>query len=239
MRNLVRILTALVCSMYLSFLPAQTDVTSVREKLNTQFNKTKDFSVDVQLSLKMTAIRMPQKKIRVFFKQPDHVKIETNGFAMVPQYGLPLSPETLFRAVSDMILVTEPTPEDGTVRLMGDLQIRDEDRQIWNFSRKQRRALSIEVTVNTRLWVIKGYEIFRGEDKLIHVQTRYTEPENGIYLPEETVILIKVPEELSDYQPDFPFEEGISPQDGKVTLTFKNYRLNQGLDESLFLEGPE
>jgi len=63
MRNLVRILTALVCSMYLSFLPAQTDVTSVREKLNTQFNKTKDFSVDVQLSLKMTAIRMPQKKI--------------------------------------------------------------------------------------------------------------------------------------------------------------------------------
>ncbi|NQU68136.1 MAG: hypothetical protein HQ510_09355 [Candidatus Marinimicrobia bacterium] len=239
MRKFILIIVLLICSEETSFIFPQSEVVTIRENLIAQFSKVEDFSVDVQLSLEMTAIRMPRKKIKVYFKQPDKVKIETNGFAMVPQYGLPLAPETILNTVSDMILVTNPPSNEGYVRLRGELQIMDENRHIWNFSRKQRRSLSIDILVDTQRWLITEYDVFRGEDKIIHVQTQFTEPVSGIFLPEETMITIQIPTDLMDELPDMPFEEEPTSQDGNVIMSFKNYQLNQGLDSSFFEEEAE
>lgn len=237
--NVNRLFSNFLLLVVFGFLSAQSEVVTVRENLKAQFNKIEDFTVDVELSLDMTAIRMPRKKIKLYFKQPDLFKIETDGFALIPQYGLPLSPETLFGAVSDIIILPDRGLSGKQVRLQGELKVQDEDRDIWNFSRKGRRNLSMEILVDTTRWVVSNFEIFRGDEKIIFVETLFTELEMGIFLPEKTTISIQIPEELMDVQHEIPFEEEATSQIGNAILKFNNFKLNQGLEESLFQEEAE
>ena len=220
----------------LDAMDSSFSVTMVREKLTEQFSKVEDFTVDIKLSVQMTGLRMPKKKITLHYKNPDHFKIESKGFALVPQYGLPLSPEVLLNSLSD---ITIDSVDEISHRLIlkGNIQLGVDKEDIWNFSDKGNQSMTMSVSIDTERWVIPSFEVYAGAEKILRIDTGFSNFENGLFLPVEAVIELDIPE--MDANPEFHMREGNAPKSGKITLVYKNYKVNQGLDEAFFLEEPE
>ena len=69
-------------------LAAQTpSIEHIRDNVISQFAQINDYQVDIKISVKMTGFRMPKKKIRMYYKKPDKIKVETRVFAILPKIG--------------------------------------------------------------------------------------------------------------------------------------------------------
>ena len=79
----------LVAFLILSpLLVAQTlTIEQIRNNIISQFNRINDYQVDIKISVKMTGFRMPKKKIHIYYKKPNKIKVETRGFAILPNIG--------------------------------------------------------------------------------------------------------------------------------------------------------
>ena len=52
------------------------------ERTNKQFNLINDYQVDMTVKVEVPAFRMPKKKYKVYYKQPNKVKVKAKGFGM-------------------------------------------------------------------------------------------------------------------------------------------------------------
>ena len=86
--------------------------------LNTeqQYQKVSDFQVEIEINLNVPGFRMPKKKFKVFFKQPNKVKINTKGFGVLPKTGLFTSPSDNFDNLKSLsILNYNENPNEITI----------------------------------------------------------------------------------------------------------------------------
>lgn len=236
---IIRTLYFLIAGLSISLLTAvdsNITVTSIRDNLSEQFSKADDFTVNIKLSVQMTGLRMPKKKITLHYKNPDQFKIESKGFALVPQYGMPLSPDVLLNSLSD-ITIDSLNDKSHLVILKGNIQLGVDKEDIWNFSENGGQSMSMLVFVDTDKWVIPSFEIYSATEKILRIDTNFLEYEDNLYLPEETVIELDIPE--MEISADFHMRDGNAPQSGKITMEFSGYKVNQGLDEAFFLEEAE
>ena len=211
----------------------ELSVSHIKQNLNDQFSTIEDFSVDINLSVKMTGLRMPRKKVKLFFKQPDLTKIESKGFALVPQYGLPLSPEFIFDTLSDVIIDSI----DGRNHLLvmsGALRLESDGEDIWNISENSSNTVRMRLSIDSKNWLITGFTILVDDTEFLRSKMDYTKHEDGIFFPEQTRIELSIPEE--EEIRNFHMRDGSAPQEGTITLQFSNFKWNQGLNESFFLE---
>ena len=72
--------------LLVTFVFAQTpSIEKIKNNVINQFAQINDYQVDMKISVKMTGFRMPKKKIHIYYKRPDKVKVSTSGFAILPK----------------------------------------------------------------------------------------------------------------------------------------------------------
>jgi len=81
-------------------------VEAIQDSLITRFNRIEDYSVKIKISVKMTGLRIPQKKIKLYYKSPDKVKVVSKGFAIVPKTGLGGSPNQFLSMLKSVHLTS-------------------------------------------------------------------------------------------------------------------------------------
>ena len=81
---------------------SQSAVQKLISKTQDQFEKSRDYQVTMTIELKVPGFRMPRKRYKVFFKQPDKLKIKSRGFGMLPKTGLFTSPRDNFDNLKNM-----------------------------------------------------------------------------------------------------------------------------------------
>lgn len=240
-----------------TFLAAQPEITppatsltvaALSDSLIGQFQRVQDYTVNVKISVKMPRFRMPKKKIKLTFKQPNKVKVEARGFAVVPKTGLALSPKEMLDNFTE-------TTVEGTVLIDG--------RQYWvvtgrvhpdslpfHFPTKTERetipSLTMTLWVDATRWVIPWAETRVDTMTVLSVKSTYTEVERGIWLPEETELRFTLSgdylKRIGDRQPmggPFQEESGEPLPEGKdyegiVRLKYSRYRVNQGVSDDVF-----
>ena len=70
----------------------QKDAVKILDAVKEKFNKVKDYQADVIGKLDISFAKVPDTKATVYFKQPDKVKIDSKGFAMLPKQSVNFSP---------------------------------------------------------------------------------------------------------------------------------------------------
>ena len=63
----------------------------------TNFDKIKDYQVDINIKVDVEFLKVPETKAKIYFKQPDKVHLEAEGFAMLPKNGMQFSPSSLLK----------------------------------------------------------------------------------------------------------------------------------------------
>ena len=75
---------------------AQTrDPEAILNKVKNEFSKIEDYEVDVTIKIDINFLKVPESKAKIYFKQPDKVKLKSQGFALLPREGLNFSPSRL------------------------------------------------------------------------------------------------------------------------------------------------
>lgn len=65
----------------------------------TEFNRVKDYVVDVNIKIDVEFLKVPETKAKIYFKQPDKVHLDAEGFAMLPKNGMEFSPSSLIKKI--------------------------------------------------------------------------------------------------------------------------------------------
>ncbi|MBT3217336.1 MAG: hypothetical protein HOD97_07000 [Candidatus Marinimicrobia bacterium] len=234
------------------FLFAGTpSVESIQDSLITRFNQIEDYTVKIKVSVKMTGLRMPRKKIKIYYKAPDKIKIKSTGFAIVPKTGLGGSPEQ-YLSMLDSVFVSRSEDLDGIKHwvLAGlvnpdsmDIPIPEDDFP----------NIKMNLWVDAESWVISKAETMIDSQKVFHLMSEY-EMVDGFLLPIKTTLSLgfKGMERWSMRDPfggpaadrqdieNLTKDAGVNPKEsefaGTVIMEFSKYKVNQGLDDSIFEE---
>ena len=214
--------------------PQSKNPDEILENVKKVFEKVKDYEVDVNIKVDVEFLKMPERKAKIYFKQPDKFHIESDGFAVLPKQGLNFSQmgfleskysafyekETELKGINTSVIKVIPLSENSDVILT----------TLWI---DQERNLVMKV------------ESSRKPSGTFSMEFNYVRITGGFLLPDSmvfnfTIDKMMIPGKFTD---DNEKEEGNKesdePKTGKVYLTYSNYKVNQELPDSIFTKNSE
>lgn len=239
-----------------SILLAQTlSIEKISDNVISQFDKIEDYQVDLKISVKMTGFRMPNKKIRLYYKRPDKIKMETRGFAILPKTGVDGNPNEFLDMLKQVTSIKRTIHNNRPFfRIKGKVN-QDSLKIPITVKKNEIPNITMEVLVDAKEWVITEVGVFLDLENVFSFNTNYIEV-NEVMVPERSVFNIGI-KGISRWSTQNPFDfggPGSNRQDferiaknagydplkdefvGEMILTFSNYTVNKGIDDSLFIE---
>ena len=226
-------------------------VEAIQDSLITRFNRIEDYSVKIKISVKMTGLRIPQKKIKLYYKSPNKVKVVSKGFAIVPKTGLGGSPNQ-FLSMLKSVHLTGSEILNGREHFLLKGSVIPDSMNI-PLGDNDFPEITMNLWVDASSWVISRVETMIDSQSVFRLISEYVEV-NDVFLPSKTTLSLgfKGMERWSMRDPfggptedrkDFnkvAKEAGIDPDKkefaGIVIMEFSKYKVNQGLKDSIFDE---
>lgn len=211
-------------------LSAQSkDPQKILEKLKNQFNTIKDYTVDAKIKVDIDFIKVPDMAAKIYFKQPDKMKMDSEAFAMLPKQAFNFSPNKLLSF-------------EHTAVYSGNEKINGKNVDVIRVIPKSDSA---EIILST-LWIdnengyLRKVESTSRQGGTFKIELAYNN--NLKYpLPKSIKLLFDMPkmnfprqpsqnsENKNDKQPD-------KPRQGAVVIEYSGYKVNQGLSDNIFVE---
>jgi len=201
------------------------------EKIQARLEQIDDYRVTARVNVDIPNLRMPDKKLTIFYKSPDKLSVKTSGFAIVPKIGfLPLVKDLIAGDVE--VILKNTLCEDGTTLYVLDITPKE---------------LSVETTaiiwVNGQRWTVEKV-LLQVENAGESVIKFYYLQVDSFWLPESTAVYLNMERGIPHMNRptvenpvgtiDHRSQSKSGPVSGKVLVTFEDYLINQGLDDSLF-----
>ncbi len=212
-------------------LQSQTkDPDEILTKVKEAFKIVKDYEVDIHIKVDVNFLKVPESDAKLYFKQPDKIHIESEKFVLLPKQGLNFSPlvllnekytalydrEDTIRGVKTCVVKVIPIGNSSDV-ILSTLWI-DQTRDLIikiESSRKPVGTFSIDFT----------YEKYNDQ---------YEMPSTMIFT--FTVDRMRIPRGMNgqlDMEDETDSEKSGS-REGKVYISYSNYKVNQDLSDELF-----
>jgi len=207
------------------------DPDQIIKNLQKKFAEVKDYEADVKVKVDVDLLKVPESNSRIYFKQPDKVKIKSESFSLIPKDGVNFLPklfakkeytsiyvrEEMLNGIKTTVIKLIPLNESGDV-LLSTLWV-DEAKSVIRkaeVSTKLNGTFNIDMNYN---YVDSYYMIS---------SLKFSFDLNNINIP-------KNPE--GDQQNDKPKKNKIKKATkGNVYITYSNYKVNKGIPDSIFEE---
>ncbi len=214
-------------------LPQLTPVPAgeaILRRVETALASVHDYTVSLEITADLEQARIPPMQATMYFKQPDKVHFESEGFALLPRQAFGLSPARLLEKFRVDSVVSEGAGEEKEYRLR--LTPREERtgvQEMW-------------IRVSSARWTIDGGEISLPEGRAMTLRFRH-EQVGAVWLPSELSMEFSqtggATQEPSLPDDQKPLHLGRNvPRQGSVTIRFSDYKLNTGLSDEIFTRSP-
>ncbi|MEW6702007.1 MAG: hypothetical protein AB1298_04745, partial [Bacteroidota bacterium] len=101
-----------------TFFAQTKEAEKILDAVKKKFDAIRDYEVDVSIKLDFEFVKMPDTKAKIYFKQPDKVKIDAKGFAMLPKQSLNFSPKQFLSGNYTAIYVKTETVNGNKLDLV-------------------------------------------------------------------------------------------------------------------------
>jgi outer membrane lipoprotein-sorting protein len=194
----------------------------ILKRVDESLRSIEDFIVDLDVTADIERMKMPPMRVRMYFKQPDKVHYESEGFALLPREGLTFS---VSRLLSRFIVegVRDDTVSPGTLRL---LQLRPRD--------ERERTMRLEVSIDTARWRPARISSSLFDGRTMTVTFEY-EKHDGVLVPSLLAVRFTAPSDTLGPNLDEP--GGWSPpvsRNGTITIRYSHYTINSGFPDDIF-----
>jgi outer membrane lipoprotein-sorting protein len=199
--------------------------------VKNEFDKIEDYEVDVVIKIDINFLKVPESKAKIFFKKPDKVRLKSEGFALLPKEGLNFSPSKLLEEEYTAIYAKQDTIDGRGVDVVKVIPSSDTSNVVLT-------SLWIDETE----YVVRKVETTTKRSGTFSIDLSYDDITN-FHLPSEVsfsfnVSDMQLPSSLTgDFESSEPKPNPKNKQlKGTVTISYSNYKVNQGLPNSIFEE---
>ena len=207
------------------------------------YRSVNDYKVEMTISVSVPAFRMPKKKYKVFFKQPNKVKIKSRGFGILPRTGMFTSPIENFNNLTD-IRINKGSVRLGENKIMmvGNVIVDSLAIEMPNDYAKLSFKPTVDVIIDTSNWVVTNVITKIDTLKIMEIQNEYTLVNDKFLLPLESKVEYFIKDSRfskwlkKDIGLLFGNENKINGDmvKGLITVKYDNYQINRGIKDSIF-----
>ncbi len=219
-----KILTILlICSLLFA---GNNDSETLLNKVIQKLDKVNDYTADILIKIDVDFLKVGDKKARVYFKKPDLFKMEAKGFAMIPKVSFNFSPLSLLQQDFISVYIRSNTLDSMATDMIKLIPVQEDA----NF-------------ILATLWIDKVHSVV--------LNTEATTKEKGTFtihfkygsnieygLPDSTIFFFDVSKAKMPHL-SIGTEKKKKSMTGNVKIIYSDYKINEGLDDSIFEEDPE
>ena len=229
-------------SLFSERLGQHDDIESIIGKTQKQFEKASDYQVTMKIELKVPGFRMPKKKYKVYFKQPNKLKIKSRGFGMLPKTGIFTSPIDNFDNLKNMRIV-QSINNDNKVHIKGDVIVDSLKLKMPNEYAKLGFRPTVTVKIDTNNWVINNIITELDTLKLVEITNTYKKVDNNYVMPSASTVqyFIKdaklsgwLKKDITSIVGQNPLEQKSDMVEGKISIVYEDYIINRGIKDKVF-----
>ena len=215
------------------------------KKTDDQFREINNYQVDMVISIAIPAFRMPKKKYKVYFKQPDKIKVKSRGFGLLPKTGMFTSPLENFSNLSNIRFSKDFSRTDpNEIMLVGDLVLDSLALDVPNEYARLTFKPTVDVKVDTQNWVITQVLTKIDTVKIMEINNFYDVVDDTFYMPIRSTVEYYVKDaRLSKWiNKDIGTIMGNNHNmniesdmvKGLISVNYAKYRVNRGIKDSIF-----
>lgn len=200
-------------------------------KVIERFNSIKDYEVDAHIKIDVDFLKVPEADAKIYFKQPAQIKIKSEGFALLPKKGMNFSPQFLFQSNYTSVFVKNENIDGFNTAVLKIIPLADTVDIILS-----------TVWIDTKYYVIRKVESTTKDKGSFTLELFYTQSNMKYPLPGKLIFSfntkdMKVPRGFhgpSDSEKNKTDTK--KSENGKVYITYSNYKVNQGISDKVFEE---
>ena len=205
------------------------DAGKILKGVKDRFDKVLDYQADVLVKLDMEFVKVPDSKSKVYFKQPDKFKIESEGFSMLPKQSMNFSPAQMLKGDYTAVYVRTETvnnKKNDVVKIIPNVDTSDIILSTMWIDPMQSIINKVETTTK------KGGTVL----------TEFTYDAKSIPLP----AVLKFSFNMGEMKiPDMTAQKNGGNEKeghrgtkikGSVLMTYSNYKINKGISDKIFLD---
>ena len=215
------------------------------KKTDDQFREINNYQVDMVISIAIPAFRMPKKKYKVYFKQPDKIKVKSRGFGLLPKTGMFTSPLENFSNLSNIRFSKDfSRTNPNEIMLVGDLVLDSLALDVPNEYARLTFKPTVDVKVDTQNWVITQVLTKIDTVKIMEINNFYDVVDDSFYMPIRSTVEYYVKDaRLSKWiNKDIGTIMGNNHNmniesdmvKGLISVNYAKYRVNRGIKDSIF-----
>jgi outer membrane lipoprotein-sorting protein len=192
-------------------------------QIKNKLNLVNDYSANVEVSVNMDFLKMPNSKAELYFKKPDKFKFHSNNFAILPKAGVDFNPQKILSS-------------DFTANIIGDTLINSSLNSIIEIisDSDSSKFNSAKLFVDKNELLIKQIILDASEDSSIKTEFNYGD-QKQFALPSEIKVSLdfKEPEKENSKKRRSKIPNSFK---GEIKILYTDYKVNQGIDDSVFID---
>ncbi|MFA6455584.1 MAG: outer membrane lipoprotein-sorting protein [Bacteroidota bacterium] len=224
MRKFMIMTTVVGCFLLFSAPAAAQTLTAEKILLNVKanFDAVKDYSAQLTGTVNMERLKVPEMKVKIYFKQPNKFKTESKGTSFIPRNILDLNPGDLLTKFDASLMGKEAM--DGKEQYKIRLITKPE---------KGKQVRESFIWVDESRWTITRLEAYPSEGRKIEVLITSTLVDGKYILPEKIFAKFDF-EQNTDSLAERIYSPQRIPRKGSAELNYSDYKVNTGLSDEFF-----
>jgi hypothetical protein len=215
----------------ISFMvPGQTkNPDQILNEVKKNFEKIEDYSVDVTIKMDVSFLKVPDTKAKIYYKKPDKVNIESKQFALLPRRALDISPTSLLKGKYTAIFDKFETLNGVKIAVIKTIPLGESSEVVLS-------TFWIDITD----YVVRKVEISTKVNGTFTIDLNYNSQTKFRQLPSSIIFSfnvskLNIPKRFSGQEENDKADTTSNKSTiGKVFIDYSNYKVNQGLPDSLF-----
>ncbi len=212
------------------------DPDEILDNVIKAFEEIEDYVVDVNIKVDVAFLKVPEANAKIYFKQPDKIHMESEGFALLPKQGMNFSPLGFLKTDYTALYEKEVELNGTNVSVLKVIPLDERSDVILS-------TFWIDQATNR----IMKVESSRRPGGTFSIDLTYTEDKPDFLLPASMVFTFAIDDMQfptgitgdSNSESNNENEEGDKDKTGKVYINYSNYKINQGLSDDLFEDEKE
>lgn len=226
------ILAGLLIFFSYELIAQKPDAKLILKKVQEQFSSINDYTVDASINVDVDFLRVPEAKAKIYFKQPDKIRMKSEGFALIPKQGLNFSPARLLNENFTAIYVRSDTLDNTQVEVIKAIPNVDSLdiilMTLW-VDTVHNVIMQIESTTKNSGTVLMELKYDFGKNEVLPAEVIFTFNLSNFKLPASFTGEFDKPGEDS-------IEDSQSKIKGRVSIKYENYLINTGIPDSVFVD---
>lgn len=207
------------------------DPDQILKNLQKKYLEVKDYEANVKVKVDVDLLKVPESNAKVYFKQPDKIKIKSEGFSLLPKDGVNFLPKLFARKEYTTIYVREETLDGVKTDVIKLIPLNE-----------QSDVLLSTLWVDGAKNVVKKAEVSTKLNGVFNIDLNYGYT-GQYYLVNALKFTFNlsnmdIPKNLGgDNQGNEPTKKRPKKASkGTVYITYSNYVVNKGIPDSIFDE---